>query len=241
MPRRLFVILSIAVPLLGTATRAHAQWYVAVYLGGNHTHSSTVSIDQPADGVSLQFHAVDFEARPFAAPQYYGYRIGRMFGAERRLGLEFEFIHLKAFAETDRQYDVTGNAGVYGNGPLAPMNVVVSRYAMSHGLNFLLVNLTFRRPVGQGPVTFAARGGAGPTVPHAESTVGGVSREQYEFGGLGIHGAAGIDVKIHRWLSATAEYKLTYARPEITIPGGTGSMTAITQHVAVGLAFGLSR
>jgi hypothetical protein len=121
------------------------------------------------------------------------------------------------------------------------MNVVVSRYVMSHGLNFLLVNLTFRRPVGQGPMTIVARGGAGPTLPHAESTVGGVSREQYEFGGLGIHGAAGIDVKIHRWLSGVVEYKLTYAKPEITIAGGSGRMTAITQHVAVGLAFGLSR
>src|SRR5262245_4022788 len=114
MPRRPFAVVLMALPLLGIAARAEAQWYVAVYLGGNHTQSSTVSIEQPADGVSLQFHNVDFEARPLKAPQYYGYRFGRMFGSERRLGLEFEFIHMKAYAETDRQYDVTGNAGVYG-------------------------------------------------------------------------------------------------------------------------------
>jgi len=230
-----------AVALLGAASQAQGQWYVALYLGGNHTQSSTVSIDQPADGVSLQFRNVDFEARPLSAPQYYGYRVGRIFGSERRLGIEFEFIHMKAYAETDRPYDVSGRAGVYGDGPLAPMNVVVSRYAMSHGLNFLLVNLTYRRPVGQGPMTIVARGGAGPTLPHAESTVGGVAREQYEFAGLGLHGASGVDVKIHRWLSAVVEYKLTYAKPAITIAGGSGSMTAITHHVAVGLAFGLSR
>ena len=92
-----------------------------------------------------------------------------------------------------------------------------------------------------GVMTIVARGGAGPTLPHAESTVGGVAREQYEFAGLGLHGASGVDVKIHRWLSAVVEYKLTYAKPEITIAGGSGSMTAITHHVAVGLAFGLSR
>jgi hypothetical protein len=235
------VALAAAVIVLGTGRNAHAQWYAAAYLGGDHTHSATVSIDQPGDGVSLQFHDVDFEARPLKSPQYYGWRFGRMFANGRRIGLEFEFIHLKAYAVTDRPYEVSGNPGVYGNAPLAPMNTVVSRYAMSHGLNFLLVNMTYRRPVSQGAMAIVARGGVGPTMPHAESTVGGVAREQYEFGGLGVHGAAGIDVKVYRGLSGVVEYKLTYGRPEITIAGGSGSMTAISHHVAVGLAFGLPR
>jgi len=42
---------------------------------------------------------VTFEARPFEAPQYYGYLFGSRQGNDR-LAFEFEFIHEKVYAET---------------------------------------------------------------------------------------------------------------------------------------------
>ncbi|HYN08075.1 MAG TPA: hypothetical protein VES67_11845 [Vicinamibacterales bacterium] len=225
------------------ATEARAQWYVAAYLGGSHTHAATISIDRPDDDVSLQFHDVRFEERSLKSPQYYGLRFGRTFGVEQRFAVEIEWIHAKAYSQTDRQYEVTGNAGAFSGliQPPAPMNALVSQYAMSHGLNFLLVNLGVRAPVRDTPVTLVARAGAGPMLPHAESTFAGETREQYEYAGLGLHAAAGIDLRLYRGLSALVEYKCTFGRPEITIVGGTGRMTAVTQHLAVGFAFGTTR
>jgi hypothetical protein len=235
--------ITIAGFLLATAGEARAQWFAAAYLGANHTHAATVAIDRPADGVALEYRDVEFEARPFKSPQYYGLRIGRWFGSSRRIGLEVEFIHLKAYGRTDLVYEVTGDAGPFGEltQPPAPMNALVSRYAMSHGLNLLLINVGTRAPLKGGPISLVARGGAGPALPHGESTIAGEAREQYEFGGFGVHAAGGLEIRLHARISGVIEYKITFAKPEITIAGGTGNMSALTHHVAFGLAFGLSR
>jgi hypothetical protein len=98
-----------------------------------------------------------------------------------------------------------------------------------------------RRRLGNGPIAVAARAGAGPTIPHAESTIGDRSREQYEFAGVGAHAAGGLEIELLGGLLATAEYKLTFARPEISIAGGTGRTDSRSHHVAFGLAFAWPR
>lgn len=220
---------------------AAAQWYFTGYFGANNTRPATVSIDQPPRSLALDFLDVEFEARSFAAPQYYGYRAGRYFGARRRVGLEFEFIHIKVIAKTDRAYEYRDRSGLFdpAPGPVL-MRQVVERYAMSHGLNFLLVNAVARQPVGS-RAALSARLGAGPTLPHAESTVGGLVQEQYEYAGMGGHAAAGIELRVKGPLSAMLEYKATYARPRITIAQGTGRTTTLSHHVAFGFTIGAAR
>jgi hypothetical protein len=235
-PRILLLIVS-AVALL-TARQAEAQWFAGLYLGANHTLSAPVTIDQPALGRTLTFDEVDFAARPFESPQYYGWRLGRLFGQARRYGVELEFIHLKVFGLTDRTYRVSG-LETTDAGPPA-MNTVVQRYAMTHGLNFALINLVARTPL-RGPFTLVWRAGAGPTLPHAETTIDGQPRDQYEYGGPGAQLAAAVDIKTWRVVSTTAEYKFTIARPRIDIAGGTGVTTSATHQVALGLAFDLAR
>jgi hypothetical protein len=90
-------------------------------------------------------------------------------------------------------------------------------------------------------VAFVARAGAGPTLPHAETTVNGQAREQYEYGGLGLHAAAGVDVRLHSRVSGAVEYKVTAAKPTITIAHGTGQTTAVSHHLSVGVVFNLWR
>jgi hypothetical protein len=229
--------------LVAFAADADAQWHFAAYLGGSHTRPANVTIERPGEGVAIVFEDVSFEERSLKSPQYYGLRFGRWFGRERRLGVEIEWMHPKAYAITDRRYDVSGDLGPYGDRiqPPAPMNALVSRYAMSHGMNFLFANVAYRTAIGDGPITAVVRGGAGPSLPHGESTFAGEAREQYEFGGFGVHAAAGAEIKLYRRLSTTIEYKLTFARPEIDIAEGTGQMTATSHHLAIGLAFALSR
>lgn len=218
----LALLLSCAAPSV-----AAAQWYGGVYLGAHNTASADVTVR--GDGYDLTFPDVSFRAEPFTSPQYYGWRVGRFVDQARRLGVEVEFIHLKVIAER------------------ADLGPEVSRYQMTHGLNFLVVNLTSRRPFGrsaygEAPYALVTRAGAGVTLPHAETTIFGVSQEQYEYAGLGAHLAAGFDVRLAGRLSLVTEYKLTYARPTITTAHrGTGRTTTLSHHAAVGLAFGLSR
>jgi len=202
---------------LGVAapTAAQAQWYVGAYLGANYTHPATIRVDLPAAQLALRYDDVGFSGEPFASPQYYGIRIGREVG-RGRLGVEVEFIHLKVYAD--------------------PMDAVVTRYAMSHGLNFLLVNLVARQPIANGRASLVGRGGIGPTLPHAETTVLGIEREQYEFGGIGWQAAAGVEIALARRLRAEAEYKFTFARPVIDVAGGTGRTSSATHQVTFGLA-----
>ena len=225
---------------LCVARNADAQWFFAGYLGANATKSSSVSVTAPASNLALRFDNVEFEARPFESPQYYGWRLGKLLEG-RRVGLEFEFIHLKMYGDTGAVYPVTAGAGSVTPAPGQRMDTIVQRYAMTHGLNFLLANLVMRKEVGDGRAAIIGRAGAGVTIPHTETTVLGGAVDQYEYAGPGVHAAVGLDLRMAGRLSFVTEYKFTWAKPEITIAGGRGQTTAFAHHVAFGVAFGLSR
>jgi hypothetical protein len=224
-----------------SSTPAYAQWYVGGYLGGNYTHAADVSIAQPGEQTNLTFEGVRFAARPLESPQYYGVRIGRLFGGRGRWGIEVEFVHLKVISETARTYPVSGElAGLMIDEPTR-MDSIVQRYDMTHGLNFLVVNLVSRRPVGNGRFSIVSRVGVGPTLPHAESSIGFVNRQQYEYAGPGLHAAGGVAVRVNDWFTPFIEYKLTAARPTISVPAGTGRTTSVSHHGAIGFTIGRTR
>jgi hypothetical protein len=227
--------LSLAATLIGlTPAAAHAQWSFQAYFGGNHTQAADIEIHQPSLGTDLTYRHVSFEAKPLEAPQYYGYRFGHV-GGLGSLALEFEFLHMKAYADTGMPAQVDGKVAGVAVSTTERMDAKVARYSMSHGLNFILVNVAWRRPLTGMPATFVVRSGLGPTLPHGESVVFGDAQEGYEWGGLGGQAAAGLDVHLAGRLSAVLEYKLTFAKPTITIAGGTGQTTALTHHLAIGI------
>ena len=211
--------------LMAVPVEAGAQIYFGLYLGANYTQPSSITLDLASPGQDIRFDDVNWEARPFASPQYYGFRGGAMFGAARRFGLEVEFLHQKVIAKIETP----------------AMQAIVQRYAMSHGMNFLTINFVSRQPIGNGPVSFVARAGAGPTIPHGESNVFGVTQEQYEYAGLGMQAAAGVDVKLVGWLSAMSEYKFTFAKPKITLAAGTGQTTTVGHQIAFGLTISIAK
>ncbi|MCC7010395.1 MAG: hypothetical protein IT184_16420 [Acidobacteria bacterium] len=221
---------------------AAAQWYAAGYLGASHTQSSTVSIRLPDDGIALDFHDVRFYSLSTQPRRYYGLRIGRSGWPHRRLGLELEMIHMKAYADTTRDYAVTSSGPSLALLDTSPMNGFVQEFAMSHGLNFALVNLVVRRPLGGDDARAAVtiRAGGGPIFPHAETTVGGRTVHEYQYAGVGTQAAAGLELRLGYRTSAIAEYKLTYCRPELEMAAGLGATTAISHHVSLGLMLALS-
>jgi hypothetical protein len=244
--RRLLLTVHVSLLLmLSVPGIASAQWYFAGYLGGNHTHDATVHIRVPSESLSIDFRDVQFAAEPTVPRRYYGLRIGKMIGDRRCFGLELEFVHVKALADVTRSYEVIVQPGsVLPPAGGKPMSSVVSEYQMTHGMNLSFVNLVFRQPLRSSDrVALMLRTGAGPSFPHAESTVLGQVRHAYEYGGFGAQGAAGIEIKLPRRFSILSEYKLTYARPTISLaqPDAIGWVHALTHHVVVGAGFALTK
>jgi hypothetical protein len=233
--------------LVLTPASAGAQWYVAGFAGANTTQPATITVDQPSRQTHLVFTDVHFTSESFTSPQYYGYRIGRMFGQRRRWGLEFEFTHPKVFGATAGIVRIQGQWRGAPIDTTAPMRTFVDRYAMSHGLNLALVNVVLRLPIGGGPSPAAAplalilRAGAGPTIPHHETTIGGDSLDGYEVSNVGVQAAVGLSVRLRGRLGATVDYKFARTSPLIDVVDGTGRTTARIHQIAVGLSIGLTR
>ena len=112
---------------------------------------------------------------------------------------------------------------------------------MSHGLNFIFVNLALRRtlnhpaPGGRG-IVGVLRVGVGPT-SHAESTIDGVDREQYESGGIGAQVSGGLEIGLWRGLGLQGRYQYTWASPEIDVVDGTATVPSRSHHVVAGLTY----
>ena len=111
---------------------------------------------------------------------------------------------------------------------------------MTHGLNFLTVNGVGRWPIGQ-RLSVVGQLGVGTTLPHAETSVLGQASQHYEFAGLGVEGSAGVALKLTHLIAFVADYKVSDAHPRITVVAGTGQMSAISQQITFGLAFGFAR
>ena len=237
------VILTLAGTVLWPGD-ARADWIFAALLGHAQTLGSTVVLDLPSQATRLEISDVDYRGESFRSPQYYIVRASWIPDAHRWLGIEGEWIHAKVYAEVDHVVHMQGTLRGEPVDVSLPLSSLVQRLAMSHGLNFILANLTVRRGLGrvdaQGAhrVVAVVRGGAGPTRPHAESDVNHVPRAQYENGGLGAQLGGGLELSLWRGLGILGEYKFTWATPEIEVAGGRATVPARSHHIAFGLQYG---
>jgi hypothetical protein len=200
---------------LMSSAPAHADWTLAAYLGGTWTSRADLTVDRPASGGPTTLSDVTFDSRSFESPPYYGYRFG-WFRERSGVGIEGELIHLKVYARPET------------------LGAEVRRFSISHGLNLVLANAVVRRPLPSSHrASMTARVGAGVSVPHAESEVGGVTQEQY--GSLALQAAFGTEVRIAGRARLLAEYKLTTAAPTVSVAGGTIQGRYLSQHLAAGL------
>jgi len=230
---------------LGLAWPARSEWRVAAYLGGAASQRSSVAIDQPALGTNLRLRRVEFEGQSFRSPVYYGSRAGYVFG--RGFGVEAEFIHAKVFARVQRPVEVDGmlrGAPISGR---RPMESIVGRFSISHGLNLLLGNVVYSRGLGRRSrrspprVLLTGRFGVGGTIPHAESEVLGAAREQYQGGRPVVQTAGGVELRLWRGLHWVGEYKFTRSAQRVDIAGGTAETLLRSHHGIFGLAYHFRR
>ena len=222
-----------------------AEWILAVYIGTAHTVSAPLHVTQPPTGTALTLSDVDYEGRSFTPPFYYGYRLS-VFPRAATFGVEAEFIHLKAYAHTDRDTNIVGMLNHQAVDRRGRVNDVVERLSMSHGLNLILVNAVLRRtfprhPNGAAAMQVAVRVGAGPTIPHPESIVAGASHEGYELGAAALHAAAGVEYRLNRRFAVMAEYKFTHTAQRMTIARGAAEAAFASHHGVAGVAWVVKR
>ncbi len=219
---------------LGAAGEARGEWRAAAYLGAATTRPSTVHIEQPALATSLRFQPVRFEGRSFEPALYYGYRLGYFFC--ERLGAEAEFIHLKAYGHVDRLVEVEGELRGAPLRARLPMNTIVGRFSISHGLNMLVANVVYTRRLSRPRwLSVAARAGAGPTIPHPESEIMGSGRQGYQLGRPALHLAGGAELRLWRGLHWLTEYKYTRTRQRVKVASGHAESLFRTHHAVFGL------
>jgi hypothetical protein len=232
------IAIAILVWLSGAGT-ARAEWVISAYLGSAHTLSAPLTIVQPMPGTDVRLEPVDYRGDSFRSPLYYGYRLTWFPQRIAWLGVETEFVHLKAYAQTDRLTHGFGrHHGIPVDGPVV-VNDIVERFSISHGLNFLLFNAVVRHRFRGGFSRFEVGGriGAGPTIPHAESTIDGRSREGYSWGAPGWQAAGSVEVRLASRIDLIGEYKFSRARESVDVDRGTARGVFASHHVIAGLSW----
>ena len=148
------------------------------------------------------------------------------------------------YLNTDDAVHVTGTrAG-------APVNAservgdTIESFNLSHGLNFLTADATYRWFLGERDKDLLGRlqpylgGGIGVAIPHVESTVGGVHFEEYQFHGPAYQAFGGLNFDLTRHLSLFVEYKFSYVDLDrLTIPDGSIGLAPMTHHFVTGISF----
>jgi hypothetical protein len=233
---------AVAVSFLALCSPVQADWVFGHYRGNTATHSNTVKIARPANsaGSNLRIDSVDYDGQGWDHPVYYGYRASRYFKNAPHLGVELEFTHAKAIADITQMVSI--------DGATAPLSTIMQRLELSHGLNFALANVAFRRPLTlTGPghrLLLIGRAGGGVTIPHVETVFEGVRKNGYQYGGPAWQVGGGVEYRIVAGLLAVADVRLTTAYERVLIgPDGSNgphlSGPFMTGHVNVGLAYSL--
>ncbi len=222
---------------LVTVAPAFADWTIAGFLGAANTRASSLTLTIPTEATDVSLSPIRYASESLEAPVYYGYRVA-FFPRSGWLGIEGELIHVKVVADTTRTVRVHG---MWRGAPVDEtmrLSSVIGDFSITHGVNLLLVNAVMRRRTSP-HWTFTARLGAGGSVPHPESTIGGQHVEGYEWGAISIQGAAGLELRLGSGLSLVGEYKLTRSVQDVTVAQGTARTPLTTHHVVAGIAIGL--
>ncbi len=230
--------------LVGWPHTARAEWVIAGYFGSAATTRTYLALTQPASGTSVRFDSVDYQGRSFQLPPYYGYRAAYFFRSPGWFGIEAEVIHMKVYAQPDQVVPASGTIdGLPVTGPI-PIGAIVQRFSLSHGQNLLLGSAVLRYALGEcgdyrtARLIAVARVGAGPTLPHAESTVAGAGDEHYQVGAIAFQVAGGVELRLWKGLHGLAEYKFTRCRQAVDGAAGSRFESLLnTHHIAFGASW----
>ncbi len=223
-----------------------AEWNFGIFLGEASTRRGDLHLEQPSIQRDLWFEDIEYDDASFRSPLYYGFRAAYFRPGFSNVGFELEFIHAKIYSKSEQIVRVSGTNNGERIDSLIGFGEMVQGFSMTHGLNFLFLNVVGRYPVikdrgtGSGRFTVYGRVGIGPLIPHVESVVNHQKREQYELHGPAYQLAGGVEMGILKSLGLIAEYKYTFVSVKrARISDGHASTDLRTNHLTFGISSSL--
>lgn len=224
--------------VMGAMTSAaQAEMYGYYYVGLADTRDSDVHIRQPSLATDVTYHDVEYRGQSLQSPLFYGFKLGTYLRNPWWLGVELEFSHYKAYAETKQTYDTSGTV-LGAPAPSGPMNQYVEDLNISHGVNLFMLNVVARDGFWKSPqfpngqVQVYGGLGFGGLLMHPESKINGVrAKVGYEWNkspaAQFFAGVRGMPFSLG-WRygnpSLFTEYKFAIANADFKVDQGRGSL-----------------
>lgn len=223
--------------LAATSGAARAEMYFYYMVGQSDTLNSDVHIKQDSLNTDVTYHDVEYRGKSFSSPLFYGFKLGTYLKNPSWLGVELEFLHYKAYAQTQFEYDATGTV-LGAPAPAGPMSQYVQSLNISHGVNLMMLNVVARDGFWKSPAFPNGRlqlyggFGFGALLMHPESRVNGVDdNTDYEFNNSPaaqvFAGLRGMPINLG-WRygnpSLFTEYKFALANADFEIDQGRGKL-----------------
>jgi opacity protein-like surface antigen len=240
--QRAFVLIGLA---LAAAAPLHGETLLAIYSGKSFTDKSDLTLSQPAADTRLRFRDVAYDDESFTSPIYYGAKVTHFFRDRPWLGASVDFFHYKVFAGTDRTVRANGRENGAPVDRRQRLDDTVQRFSISHGVNYLTLNLLargrWRRDprFREGRVQPYAGAGVGVLLLHPESAIGGESFQQYEWNGVGYQLFLGVDYRVTPHWGLFVEYKYNSRDVNVEVVDGTADTGLSTHHLAFGASYRL--
>jgi len=193
------------------------------YAGAPYTYASDVHHTKSGTH-DLTVKDVNWEAKPFKSPIYYGARVIRWFEGGRS-GAMVDFTHSKTLALLEETKSLKGTLN---NAPVpaqAALSDIYRKLEFSHGHNMLTLNGLWRL-TRLAPRLWPYIGiGAGINLPHGEVQLTKVRGRTYEYQYTGPVGQAliGIEFRVPR-MSYYLEYKFSLAQYNVPLSLRDGSV-----------------
>ncbi len=210
---------------------------VSAYLGKNFPSKTYLIVSQDINQTFLRFENIELTDRSFEFPLYYGVKLSAdLKFAGPRTFAELEFIHSKVYSNPEQ---IVRSVGIYRDtsmDSLIRFGDIVQNFSISHGLNYLFLNIGYKL-IREESFSSFFKFGVGVSIPHFETTVDSLSFERYELNSFAVQVSGGLNFKICGNFGGLIELK--YTSGEI-IDAGIFGGTAETHIKMVHFVFGIS-
>lgn len=203
----------------------------SIYFGRAFTLPGEVVLKK-TNGDRLSFGDIQFSDRSFKAPIYYGIRITHWLESEQQ-GIALDFTHAKMYADLDRNVRVRGEVEGQVVDRVERLRNTFQDLSLSHGHNFLTINLLRRSDQTRDGFVYAGAG-VGLAVPHIEVSMDTDKLDNYLLSGpmfqtfLGASSTGDIPLFM--------EYKLSYGFLQARMPSGSKvEFRPATHHLVSGV------
>lgn len=222
---------------------AQAEWRVCGAVGASFTDGSELSISQGPSNFTVD--DVHWSERPFQPAIHYDVRVEHYSPKHPAWGVFLELNHMKIHAQTGDVRHIHGQIDGAPVDTVAPMNSVIDRFNVAHGVNLIGLGVVRRwrwqrdEQNPNGRVQPYVGMSLGPVVNHPDSNV--LGQDQYgpfianrRWGGQIM---AGVHYSLGRSWGWFTETKITHVDDRVPVGGGHASMTLDSFHANAGLSY----